>query len=980
MNDDSGLQPTQAPNQPPSAATGDVGRYRDAGDGAGRDLLLDRAVKLRSADGAHADDLQREARFLARLDHAGLPCVHDCVRGDGGALLVQRPVGGRTLTAAVVAAAAGETVPSIAGHTACALIFIKICDALVAAHLRGVVHRALVPDVIILGDDGQVLVDGWRTAMDELERPATLRFIANAPVPAALPLDGLHEDIRGLGICLYTALVRETPPRDSAGRLAETSFDAALHIPAPLEAVVRKAMASDAADGYRSVKELRAELERFLAGQAPQAYQPGRLTAVVHWMEVHRRAILATAAIVLLAAGITLGFTWNEVKTYAAWGPPLVDEQFKDNSWKDRWAVLGGPGGPGACEVRGGRLVTTADYDSYVVLKQRLSPPVAIEYTARMEADVRPGDLSVWWCEGSALEQGLGLQPYDQPGFFIQAGAYENSWCSLVQVPGSSRLAVANRQLATGVDHRIRVEIEDTRIRMWVDGAIAIDHAVTFPAISGNIGLYGYFPGKQFDDVRVWQREVPELISPLAIGDDSYRAGRFADAVTAYGRVAASHSGSALGQRAIYLQGLASRQLGDRDAALRSWQRLQDGPLKQLSDCLAVDDLAQAGELPLAAERFNWLWDQRPAMHGELRDRWQMVGQRLLNRTPPEPQQIDSWLAVRQRCFSADQSSAWLAATMLVRLERWDDVVQHFANEHRQLARALIGLSRGPEILASDWAASNERIMAMVVAGDLAQALVSPHIHRDMRNAILDKTGRGAEVADDAARPNAVRQGNAEAVLAAGTAPPALIRDALLVTGRWQEAAGDGVPATPGSGGDDRAMLLVGRLDEAAKLGVDVSYYRLLLALRAGDLVEARRLRPLAHGNSDGHDYDRWFAEGIGLALADAALGDTQALRLALERGSHVRGAWGGRLQAVCGASLLPSDEAIEKLQWTPELPAWRSVARAMRAELAGDRQAALDAWRAFRALPYTERLLEDRSLNIELEATALWRISALGG
>ena len=980
MSDDSGLKPTVAANQPPTEGQGDLGRYRTK-DGGARDTLLDRAVALRTTSVAGADDLQREARFLARLDHAGLPCVHDFVRGDGGAVLVTRPVGGRTLTQAVVAAAGGENIPAIAGHTACALTFIKVCDALAGAHLRGVVHRALGPDCILLGEDGQIVIDGWGRAMESLERPATLRFMANAPVPAALPLDGLHEDIRGLGVCLYTALVREAPPRDAEGRLAETSFEAALHIPAPLEAVVRRAMASDAATGYVSVTDVRGELERFLAGQAPKAFRPGAVTASLHWLEINRRPVLIAAAIVFLAIGAALAFTWNEVKTYAAWGPPLVDERFDDNSWKDRWTVRGGPSGLGTCEVRNGRLVTTADYDSYIVLKQRLSPPVAIEYIARMEADVRPGDLSVWWCEGSALDSDPTRLPFNQPGFFVQAGAYENSWCSLMQVPGGGRLAVANRRLATGVDHLVRVEIEDTRIRMWIDGESTIDHAVTFPAISGNIGLYGYFPGKQFDHIRVWQREVPELISPLAIGDEAYHAGRFPDAVVAYGRIASSHVGTTLGQQALYRQGLAQRQMGDRDAAWRSWQRLPDGLLRQQAECLVIDDLADAGEVAKAAERFAGLWDQRPASRAELRDRWQAVGQKLLVMQPPSESDADAWLTVRERSFADDQSSAWLAANILMRFSRWEEVVKRYHSERRPLALSMLSLGRGAEVLASEWATSNERIMAMLAAGDLSGALASRDIHRDMRTTILHKLGRDAEIAGEKGPLERVQTGQAEAVLAEASAKPAVIREALFMSGRWPEAAGAGLEGVKDSGGDVRAMLLLDRLDEAAKLGVDVSYFRLLTALRTGDVAAARLARPLAKGNRDAHVnlQGRWFAEGIGLALADVALGDAGALRQALERGSSQRGAWGGCKAAVCVAVLdAKRDDAIDKLQWTIELKAWRCVVRALRCELAGDRQAALAGWQSFKALPYIERQLDGASLNTELEATAQWRIAAL--
>ncbi len=959
MSEDSGLQLSRTPDQPP--VTGDTGRYRTAGDGLACDLLLDRTVAVRTADAAQADDLQREARFLAGLDHAGLPCVHDFVRGDGGAVLVTRTTRGRSLTAAVVAAGCGELVPAIDTPSACALTFIKICDALVAAHLRGVVHRALVPDTILLADDGQVVVDGWQQALAALNRPATLRFIANAPVPAALPLDGLHEDIRSIGVCLYTALVREAPPRESDGRLAATTFDAALRIPAPLEAVVRKAMASDAATGYRSVAEVRNELERFLAGQSPQAFRPGRITAGLHWLEVNRRAVLLATLIVALAAGTALAFTWNEVKTYAAWGPPLVDEHFDDNSWKDRWTVR-----TGDWELKDGRLSSTGEYDSFLVYKQRLTAPVAIEYTAQFDASVRPGDLSVWWCEDDAFS--TGKSPFQIPSWFLQAGAYENSWCTIWQSPGSLRSAVANLRMEPGVKHRIRAEIEGGDKRMWVDGVLVLEHQSIFPATSGTIALFGYYAGKQFDDVRIWQREVPELISPLAIGDQAYVSGRFADAANDYARVAASHAGRPLGDRARYLQGLALRRAGDRDAAWKVWQAVGDAQLRGRAECLAIDDLIESGQVIAAAERFAWMWTNRPDQRDELRSRWQLGGQQLRARKPVPAAALEAWISVRSSCFPNDQASAWVAAEMLLDLGRWDELLRRFPEEHRATSMALLALGRSAEVADSSWAISNERIMALMAMGRVEAALASSDMHRDKRMTALCKLGRAEESLTLARLPALYYLGRAEEI--ADDPASGSQRDGMLIAGRLEAAA---------TAGDSRALILLGRIDEAKKAGADVTLFSLLDLLRSGRLDKARTLRPQVQGNLDGRKDGQWFAAGAGLAMVDAAFGDTTALRSALQRGSTVTGAWGGRMAAVCSAALdAGSDAAVEGMPWRSEVPAWLQVTHALRAELAQDRPAALAAWQAFVALPGKDRLLDGNSLNLELEAFARWRIAAL--
>lgn len=88
---------------------------------------------------------------------------------------------------------------------------------------------------------------------------------------------------------------------------------------------------------------------------------------------------------------------------------------------------------------------------------------------------------------------------------------------------------------------------------------------------------------------------------------------------------------------------------------------------------------------------------------------------------------------------------------------------------------------------------------------------------------------------------------------------------------------------------------------------------------------------------------------------------------------------WGGRCALVCAAALDPAkDAAVSAMPWRTEAGAWLHVAQALRGELAGDRAAALTAWRAFAALPPIERLLEGHGPSLEVETFARWRITAL--
>jgi len=952
--------------QPSNAAP--TSRYALTSGGTGRDQVLDRDIAVQSSGAADSEGLLRTARFLGKLEHPSLPCVHDFVRDDHGAQLVTRPLRGITLAAAVGQRAHGQTLDALSDPAACVLTFIHICHALSAAHAKGVVHGAIRPDTIVLGPDGTIEITGWEQAERLAERQRPIRAATPSSVPAGPPMDGLYEDIHGVGVCLFTALVGEAPPRNQSGQLAETSFAAAKVIPTALETIIRKAMASTAAEGYSAIAEVRADLQRFITGQTPYAAKPSSVAHTLHWAGEHRRALFAVTVLLAAVIGAVLLVNWNTVSTYAAWGPPLVAEDFTGDDWKTRWGTIGN------WQAQNGRIITSSEKSCALVLRQRLSPPVAIEYTGTFGSAVRPGDLSIWWCEGDALS---GAPEITLPGRFIQAGAKENSWCTILQTPERIRSAVTNLVLKPNVVYHFRVEIESDRLRMWIDGTKILDHHELFPIGSGTIALYSWDPGKSFDDVRIWQREVPELISPLALGDVAYRAGRYAEADTLYGRVANSHVGRPLGEQALYFQGLSQSRMGDKARSWKTWQSMPEGTLRRRAECLTIEDLVDMGEVKTASERFTTMWKERPDVRADLRQRWQIAGQHLTKVKPLPHDDLTAWIAVRDACFGDDLPSRWIVAVMLDLMKRWDEILTRFPDEKRSVGPALIALGRGAEVLAGDWATSYERVTAMVGVGDPEGALRSPDITQELKATLLCKVGRAEEAALIDPYPAMIYLGKTEERLRSnGFGIHA--NEALIVAGRLEEAAGAGAAGSPDSGNDAKALLLLGHLDEADAQHFGTGLSRLYADLAAGRIEQAQARRPTVIGNIDASVDSLWFASGVGLALADVALGDAAALRAAVEKGARVTGAWGGRMAVVCQAALDPAKDAnVLAMPWKTEAQAWLYIAQALRGELAGDTAAAHAGWKAFSELPYLQRMLDGNCLNIEVELCAAWRLAA---
>ncbi|MBZ0171566.1 MAG: serine/threonine protein kinase, partial [Phycisphaerales bacterium] len=95
---------------------------------------------------------EREVELLAGLRHPGIVTVFDSgISNDGQAYLVMEYLDGRPLDAWLADPEAGRSAP-VRDRLR---LFVALCDAVNAAHLRGVIHRDLKPENIIVDDAGR---------------------------------------------------------------------------------------------------------------------------------------------------------------------------------------------------------------------------------------------------------------------------------------------------------------------------------------------------------------------------------------------------------------------------------------------------------------------------------------------------------------------------------------------------------------------------------------------------------------------------------------------------------------------------------------------------------------------------------------------------------------------------------------------------------------------------------------------------------
>lgn len=276
----------------PELGRGAMGRIHPAHD---RNLLRDVALKRLdrglASESFYRDGFVAEAQITGQLEHPNIVPVHELeISPQGVPYFTMKLVQGTTFAKWLASPVhpPGSTERIEQGLE----IFIKVCDAMAYAHYRGVIHRDLKPDNIMVGDFGQVYLMDWGLARLTKTRPASGEFAQmEAPGPVGTPdymapeqargnPDEMDErsDVFGLGAILYEIVSGRRPYGESGDQDVLISracagavipIDVAcmdIGITRQLRDVVQRATAVDRAKRYQSVQELQRDVQRYLRG------------------------------------------------------------------------------------------------------------------------------------------------------------------------------------------------------------------------------------------------------------------------------------------------------------------------------------------------------------------------------------------------------------------------------------------------------------------------------------------------------------------------------------------------------------------------------------------------------------------------------------------------------------------------------------------------------------------------------------------
>src|SRR6266545_2949801 len=274
----------------------EVGRLLGAGGMAevfeGRDRLLARRVAIKvllaefSQDPSFLVRFKREAQVAASLSHPNIVGVYDTGVEGGTNFIVMEYVEGRTLRDLL---RIGGPPPA----DRAAGIASDVCDALAAAHARGLIHRDVKPANVMLSGDGTVKVMDFGIARATTSETITQTHavIGTAQYISPEQVEGREDDARSdlysLGCMLYEMLTGRVP--FSGESPIAIAYRHVREDPVPLrridprvppafEAISMRAMAKNPYHRYQTAAEMQADLERALGGR-PIAAAVGGLGA-----------------------------------------------------------------------------------------------------------------------------------------------------------------------------------------------------------------------------------------------------------------------------------------------------------------------------------------------------------------------------------------------------------------------------------------------------------------------------------------------------------------------------------------------------------------------------------------------------------------------------------------------------------------------------------------------------------------------------
>ena len=298
----------------------------------------------------HIERFVEEVQVQGQLEHPPICPVHELgLDNEGRMFFTMKMVKGLSLAEMIAKARHDPAAVKLGRLTEILGIFMKICDGMAFAHSRGVIHRDLKPHNVMVGDFGEVYVMDWGLARiigreddrtnelvitDRQESGDSVKTMSGSvvgtpaymsPEQARGEIDGMDErtDIYSLGVVLYELLTLVTPfsgdtPWEIIGQVtkdepvAPSEKEPGRFIPPELDSIVMKCLEKDRENRYQTVKELKHEVELYLAGRPIDTMEYSLWQVIKKWVG-RNRALAASSLAVLLILVVSFAVSYVRI-------------------------------------------------------------------------------------------------------------------------------------------------------------------------------------------------------------------------------------------------------------------------------------------------------------------------------------------------------------------------------------------------------------------------------------------------------------------------------------------------------------------------------------------------------------------------------------------------------------------------------------------------------------------------------------------
>ena len=254
--------------------------YKAVQEPLGRVVAIKALKPSIAVDSQFAKRFEREAHFMASLQHENILSVVDFVKDGRSMYIIMEYVEGIDLYDLL------EHAPTLPPEVA-SIIALQVCRALDYAHFRGIIHRDIKPANVMISKQGEVKLMDFGIARDEtlsdLTETGTGLGTPSYMSPEQILGDKLdfRSDLFSVGIVLYQMITGEKPFVEDEARtvMQKIRLDRFVsprklqpNVPRPLERILGRCMEKMPANRYPTTQALIDDLTEFISPRVPMNY------------------------------------------------------------------------------------------------------------------------------------------------------------------------------------------------------------------------------------------------------------------------------------------------------------------------------------------------------------------------------------------------------------------------------------------------------------------------------------------------------------------------------------------------------------------------------------------------------------------------------------------------------------------------------------------------------------------------------------